>query len=790
MTISNDAASNETALDGLRVIDATGDHGRFATKLLVEFGADVVRVNTDGSPGNPMVDPDAAARGGVLDWWYDGGKRLHPIDLDTDAGQASWRALAATADVLIETTAPGRLAALGLDHADLLAANPALVQISITPFGRTGPRAHWKSSDLVNAAMGGVMAVTGLADRPLNAWGRQTHNYAGFLGAICALAGVRARRLDGHGRHFDLSIHEAMTGSIENIFMQLFFDAELPDEMPRIASRQGALHWLRAYDLAECRTGYTMITPTPIPDHLVDLMIDKGHEPAREWKGLEVEPMLERIDELMACIRDFCKDHDAMELWWEAQNRHCALGGVHDIAAVAEIPQFEHRSFFAATRDVPVTMPSRMVRMSATPVVGLVPPAADATDLDALLSEWGMSAPAEPVREAALARPLEGLRVADFTWVLAGPFCTRMLGDLGADVIRVQNEERSTLVNRADYPYYFVWNRSKRSATLNMKHPEALAAARRLIENSDVLIENYSAGVLDSWGLDWETVHEWNPRLVYVTMSGCGHDGPWKHVISYAPTVHAVCGLTHLTNFADRGDVGLGWSLNDHLAGFSAAVSTLAALEARDRTGIGQKVDMAQLEIGTYSIGPALIDHFANDNAAQPAGNRDGLHDHVPNEVYATADGFVAVSVTSDDQWPALAELIGAYSSLTTEAARRTHRGEIDAAIGAWLSRQHAESAVEILQAAGVPAGWVQQADTLFADDDQHAARNFWQPVDHAVFGARHVDTFPALIDGERLAVELLAPAYLGEHNFDVWTELGGYEFDAVAEAIGTGLFS
>ena len=368
-----------------------------------------------------------------------------------------------------------------------------------------------------------------------------------------------------------------------------------------------------------------------------------------------------------------------------------------------------------------------------------------------------------------------------------------MLGDLGADVIRIQNEARSTLVNRPDFPYYFVWNRSKRSATLNMKHPEALAAARRIIENADVLIENYSAGVLASWGLDYETVREWNPRLVYVTMSGCGHDGPWKHVISYAPTVHALCGITYLTNFADRGDVGPGLSLNDHLAGFSAAASTLAALEARERTGQGQKIDMAQLEVGTHSIGPALIDHFANHNAPAPAGNRDGLHDHVPNEVYATADGFVAVSVTSDDQWPGLVAVVGsavADPALAGELARRDRRVDIDAAIAAWALGKTADAAMEVLQAAGVPAGKVQHAGELFELDPQHRARGFWQAVQHDGFGARHVDTFPALIDGERIAVERLAPSYFGEHNFEVWTEVAGYGFDTVADGIGNDLFT
>ena len=269
------------ALDGLRVIDLTDDSGRFATKVLNELGADVVRVSSAGSPGSPMQHADAAALGGVLDWWYDGGKRKHIVDLSTIDGQQAYRQLATAADLIIDTEPAGRLAGLGLDHADLVNANPRLTQVSITPFGRTGPRSDWVTSDLVSSALGGFLSITGLPDRPLNLWGRQAYNYAGFAAVIAGLAAVRASRIDGVGRHVDVSIHEAVTGSIENIFMQYFFDEELPD-MPKVAQRQGALHWLRAYDLAECKTGYTMITPTPIPDHLVDWMIEEGHEAALE----------------------------------------------------------------------------------------------------------------------------------------------------------------------------------------------------------------------------------------------------------------------------------------------------------------------------------------------------------------------------------------------------------------------------------------------------------------------------------------------------------------------------
>ena len=846
-----DSSTVHGALSGLRVVDLTGDAGRFATKLLTELGADVVRVGT-GAPGLPLADPAAAALGGVADWWYDGGKRRCPVDLSTAEGQDAYRRLALAADVVVETERPGRLADAGIDYPDISAVNPALVQVSITPFGRTGPRAQWLGSDLVAAAMGGMMALTGLADRPLNVWGRQAYNYAGFVAATSGVAAALSARSTGRGAHLDLSIHETVTGSIENLFMQYFFDDLLP--LPKVAPRQGALHWLRAYDLAECAGGYggyVMITPTPTPDLLLEWMAETGSDEVGKWIGLDPSELLLSVDEVMDAVRRWIAPQDAREVWWEAQERHVAFGGVLDIAEVCANPQFAHREFFAdvlppgavaangslvSARSMDagagsaagsVTLPARLVRWSDSGRSGSVPPrppAAADTSLEEILALWaapagearngdvrdrgadepgtgassaGASDPGavgdgEPGSEDGDRRPLDGIRVADFTWVLAGPSATKLLGDLGADVIRIQSEERSTLVNSPDFPYYFVWNRSKRSATLDMKHPDALAAARRLIETCDVLIENFSAGVLDSWGLDWETVHEWNPRLVYVTMSGCGHDGPWRHVISYAPTVHAVCGITHLTNFADRGDVGPGFSLNDHLAGFAAAVSTVGALYARERTGEGQRIDMAQLEVGTYAIGAAIIRQSAGVLPPRPEGNRDGIADHVPNEVYATGDGFVAVTVTEPAQWLGLVGLLADPRlddpSLVTEAARRDRRSMIDAVLGEWAAGRTAAEAADALQGAGVPAGPVQSSHQLFADDPQHADRGFWQPVDHAVFGERTVDAFAGLWNGRRWAPRHLSPAYLGEHNFDVWAD-AGYSPEEIAEGIGDGLF-
>ena len=162
----------------------------------------------------------------------------------------------------------------------------------------------------------------------------------------------------------------------------------------------------------------------------------------------------------------------------------------------------------------------------------------------------------------------------------------RFFGDLGADVVKLQTLERATTVNDPNHPYFYAWNRSKRVVTLNMKDERAADVVRTLVEESDVMIENFSAGVLDRWGLSYEQVRVWNPGLVYVTMSGCGHYGPWSSLVTYAPTIHALSGLTYLSNPPGRGDLGPGFSLNDLAAGLSAAFAVLAALTSRDNTGL------------------------------------------------------------------------------------------------------------------------------------------------------------------------------------------------------------
>ncbi len=775
-------------LQGLKVIDLTDDSGRFATKLLAESGASVARIGR-GSSGPAMREPDAAARGGLLDWWYDGSKRRVALDLDSDGGSAAYRRLAETADLIVETEPPDSLAERGLDYEQLAAGNPQLVQVSLTPFGRTGPRAHWQTTDLVAAALGGVLSLSGLPDQPTNPWGRQAFNFAGFVAAISGLAGVGASRRTGKGQHVDVSIHEVVSSTIEQILFQYWFDDVLP--YPKIAPRQGSLHWIGAYKVVPAKEGWEMITPTPNAVGLLSWMVEEGHPAAIELVKRPPAELVGNLPLVMDTIASFAQTMDAGTLFKEAQERHIAFAEVQTVAQVAENPQHEFRGFFRAVDwdGSTVKLPGPLARFQDTPSPDPLPPNAEAS-LDEVLADWGKSGRATGAAEVA--KPLRGLRVLDLSHVLAGPAATRLLGDLGADVVKVQTSDRALSVNDPNHPYFYTWNRSKRLVTMNMKHERTLEVMKKLVEQSDVLIENFSAGVLARWGLPYEEVSAWNPGIIYVTMSGCGHEGPWSSLVTYAPTIHAMCGLTYLSNPVGRGDLGPGFSMNDVAAGLSAAFAILAALESRERTGTGQHVDISQMETGGYLIGPALVDFLSNGREAHPIGNRDPFDEIVPNDCYPTADGqWLAVSCRDDTDWARLLRATGveADSRLDTLSGRLERKDEVDSIVGRWAATVSAETAQTLLQEVGVPAGRIQNAGD-FMEDPQLLAREMWGTFEHPTFGTRPHDRYPAIWSGSDLQPYVPAGSYPGEHNFDVYGQLLDMDEAAVAEAMSEGLFT
>jgi crotonobetainyl-CoA:carnitine CoA-transferase CaiB-like acyl-CoA transferase len=766
---------------GLRVLDWTDGGVRLAGRVLAQLGADVVRVRR-GEPGPAMRNHP----GGVLDWWFHAGTTLADLAPDTAAGADRFRALVANAHVLIEDAAPGSEAAGLVDVAGLRALNPGLVHVSVTPFGHTGPRAHWRASDLTIGALSGILSVSGTPETPLNGWGRQWENIGGLYAVFTALVGAAAVRAGAHGMHFDLSLQQAAISCSEQLLMYRHF-------MGSLAPRQGALHWTGLYDIVACRDGHVMMTPTPATDEFLAWLRADGMAGTLgdSPPALPVEWFL-RAAETMDVMRAWAASRPAEATFHEGQRRGLSFGLVRSVRQCVACPQHTARRFIRRVTGTDVPSAALPFRIGDDAGTDLAPPPAPAT-VASILARWSPlgSAGTQPMGT----RPLAGLRVLDFTWVLAGPKTTRMLADLGADVIKLQTEARAQGPNHNDFPFFLMWNRGKRSAMLDLKQPGATDAFRKLVAQADVVIDNFTPGTLDRLGVGFEAMRLVNPRIAYVAMSGCGIDGPWRDFVTFAPTIQALSGLTQLTNPAGREDVGFGVSVNDHVSGLFGAIATLSALERRRQTGGAQFVDLSQLEVGTYLVGPAVIDWVANEREAQPAGNVDAFAPYVPNEVYPAADGEqVAITARDDREWASLCDALplgtlAADPALAQASGRVAARATIDAALATAVAAAPAAVLMERLQAAAVPAGLVQNAAHLTDADPQLAARGWCTTLDHATLGPQQHDCFPALIDGERVAAPT-APPYLGQHTFEVYESLAGMTTEEIAIAIGEGVFA
>ncbi len=397
-------------------------------------------------------------------------------------------------------------------------------------------------------------------------------------------------------------------------------------------------------------------------------------------------------------------------------------------------------------------------------------------------------------------RPLEGIRILDFTHVLAGPFATRILADMGADVVKVNSAARMGM-NGAAGPYYPTWNRNKRALALDMSHEEARAIGKRLALEADVVIDNFSVGVLDRWGMGFEDVSSKNSGVIYLQMSGMGEGGPWSNFVTFAPTIHALSGLTRLTGVPGREDIGIGFSYNDHVAGLHGATAILSAIEARRRSGQGQRIDLSQFEVGVNLLGPALMDFFVNGVEAQPVGNKLPYDKTAPHGCYRCAgaisdsvvdERWIAIACLSEVHWEKLVEVMDrpewASDSRFSSASRRwQHSDALDALISDWTKDHDALQLMGICQSAGVPAGVMQNGKDLVENDPQLRASEFVMKLgeNDPLVGNVFADRLP--IEFSKTPCNTYRPAQpVGTDNADVlndWLDLSSDEVRQGEEA-------
>jgi crotonobetainyl-CoA:carnitine CoA-transferase CaiB-like acyl-CoA transferase len=775
------------ALEGLRVIElGTQVSGPFCARLFADLGADVLKIESpEGDPTRQVGpfrggEPDPEESG--LFHYLNAGKRGAVCDVDTPDGLAWLHSLLAGSDVFIENLDPAERERWGLGFDALEARHPHLVIVSLSPYGRSGPWADRVGTDLTAQAASSLVLGLGSADqRPLRIPMEQADHQAGFHGAAAALCALRERRGSGRGQGIDVSAAQVMgylVGGMHNV------TAKNGNKWARQGTLMGGAPYPSGF--FSCADGFVCIaSTTPAQwEAFLGLMDNpkwaKGDARNSIYLGLvDSKPAHNHFQEwLMTYTR--------AELLEMAAAESIVMGVAQTVDEVLASEQFAFRDLWGhvtiGDQDVRIPKPGYVLSESPTHIAGRGPALA-AEPMAAELPE-----PIEPAQGKRARRALEGIRVLDFGWNWAGPMAGQLLADMGAEVIRVETSKRQDLMRFLDYTSNFFChnNRSKMSTTINIADPEGARLVLELAKTADIVMDNFAAGKMSNNGLGYDALRQANPELVVVSMSMAGQEGPLRGMRGFASIATGYSGLELMVGYPEAGiSTGLlPFGLGDTSMSVQAVIGALAALEYRDRTGIGQFVDVSQIECSAATIGLALVDHQLTGHVAGAQGNSHFAY--CPHGLYA-ADGedrWVALAVRDTDEWRSLAEIIGHEewandATLDSAEARRARIGEIDGAISVWVATLDRDEAVRHLLAAGVPAAPALELEER--NDDAHwKARGFTLWHEYEGFDPCTIYATPWKLTGT--PPELTRPTpKLGEHNDYVYGELLGLDGDEIA---------
>ncbi len=386
---------------------------------------------------------------------------------------------------------------------------------------------------------------------------------------------------------------------------------------------------------------------------------------------------------------------------------------------------------------------------------------------------------------------LHGVRVIDLTRVLAGPYCTMLLGDLGADVIKVEIPGRGDdtrqwgppFTDSGESAYFLSANRNKRSLTLNLKSERGLEILKQLIAGADLLIENFKAGTLEGWGLDQATLDTLQPSLIYCTITGYGYSGPYRERPGYDFIVQAMGGFMSVTGPADGEPYRAGVAIADLASGIFANNAILAALFARERTGAGQRIDISLLDCQVALMSYVASNYLVSGELPKRYGN--GHPNIVPYQEFRAADGYFAFAAGNDTQWAKFCRAVDREQWVTdqrfaTNPARSQNRADLVDLLNQLFSDRPVAEWIELCDRIGLPAGPINGMDAVFSDP-QVLARQMLQTVEHPVDGELSMVGPPLKVPTAPSAIRR-APPTLGQHTDEVLGELLNLQPKEIAE--------
>lgn len=771
-------------LAGVRVVElATEIAGPYCTKLLVDLGADVCKIETlSGDPLRrwgpfPAGRPDPG-RSGMFEY-LNAGKSGATMDLALPEHVSTLHELIAEADMLVESLPAGAAerAEYGLDRETLSRVNPRLVVVRISNFGQEGPRREQATTSLTLQAASGWVNVREPGRPPVQAGARIPEYVAGAYAALGGLTALRTARAANQVSEVDVSMFECLLSTLPYpmLMAQRLKSLGLPTNSkaaPMLGIVRAADGWIGI----NCLTG----------QHWLDVCAMTG---LPEFGDLQFAVMLggpER-EEFLAKAQPFFDAMTVAELVELGQAMRIPAAPVTEADTIMGCPQYAERGFFieGAGDGWRFARPGPAFRLSKTPVP--VPFPAPRVGLEAPTGwqERGPNHSNGDVSDGAL--PFSGLKVFDLSTFWAGAYLTCYLGAFGADVIKVESIQRpdghrysGSMLREGDdwYERGPLWqgtNLNKRNITLDLASDAGRELARRLAAEADVVVENFSPRVVEQFGLDYDSLVEINPDVIMVRMPGFGLAGPWRDYVGWALNIEQVSGMAATTGYPDGPPCNLQGPA-DPIAGVHAAVALLAALEHRRRTGEGQLIEVAQVETGAAVAAEPVIEYSMTGKVRPREGNR---HRSYVQGVYPTsvADEWVALSVRDDADWSALTatmerDELRDDARFANPQARLNNHDAFDEMLAEWTRTQRPEELEAALAQRGVPAARILTGDRMY-DVEQLDARGFYADLEHPLTGRHRFPGWPFRISPGPSAHHRFPAPTLGQHNGEVLGALG-----------------
>jgi crotonobetainyl-CoA:carnitine CoA-transferase CaiB-like acyl-CoA transferase len=730
---------NRGGLSGIRVLDLADASAALTGRLLADLGAEVILVEgPEGAPlrrRGPFVDDLAGPGRAFGHLYFNANKRSLVLDRKDPSTRDVFEKLVASADVLIETVALADREREGLDDKTLRRLNPRLIHAAVTPFGPDGAWRHWRGGDLVAEASSGLLWLCGeRKEPPWHGSGRPAFSMASLAATTGILAALTARdRQPGSGgAQLEISLQEAAAM------------AALQSATPTFWSWFGRIPGRPALSNAlQCRDGgWVGLLVRPVSfGKFCEWVREAGiptqlSEDDAHWAELYAP---RKGNPVARVLLELAARYDRDDFADRAAEAETICLPILDFASMEDHPQLAANHQFSQLESRDLGRPLSFSRSALDAVQGRVeireapPQGADSEPILAALAAQSVSPPRAEL-ELDPYRALEGIRVVDFCWVLAGPLGTRLLANFGAQVIRLESSRRIDGMRSQSGPdgephrdlggLFNTANAGKLSLTVDLTTTRGRELVLDLVARADVVTNNFRPGTLDRMGLGYAALCQAKPDIVLLNLPGLHEKGPWSQRPSTGNVVMAASGLNMLMGFPHQRPRGYGVAYPDFTSPYLLASCVMAGLRLRDQTGQGREMNLSQLSATISLLGPEWMQYAWSHENPGPSANRDA--NACPHGVYPARgeDEWLALAIEEERGWTELCALmdrpeLAEDPRFVHHGARKTNEDELDAIVSAWTSRHDRWELAEQLQASGIAAAPVENLQDTYERDPQ-----------------------------------------------------------------------